>query len=104
MGPDGVSLVLLGLVKLSEGVEFGLFGGFLFMLEFSIFQEEWFFIFFPQAARFIALWIKFEFYIDLHNQLSYPYSHPINLSTLLLSFVPFYSRIIRHTFINSPEL
>ena len=55
MGPDGVSLVLLGLVKLSEGVEFGLFGGFLFMLEFSIFQEEWFFIFFPQAARFIAL-------------------------------------------------
>lgn len=41
------------------------------MLKLSVFKKERFFIFLPQRTGLIALWVKFEFYIDLHNQLSY---------------------------------
>lgn len=77
MGTNGFSLWFLRLFELSKWMQFWLYYLFL-VLKFGVFKEKRFFIFLPKTYRFIALWIKFEFYIDLHNKLSdYFYAHTL---------------------------
>lgn len=76
---DGLSVLLLGgLVELAEGVELEVVGLPVAVPELGVLEEEGFFVFVPQAARFIALRVEFEFYINLHNRL---YLAPPLLST-----------------------